>query len=141
MSKPHAQAGYVYVLHCDDFIKIGRVSGNVDVASKGLIARIGSIQTSNPHRVTLLGYVWVSDAKVWERVLHRQFKDRKHSGEWFKFEPEDYDALHTALEARSTENVDERSVESLIDAKLWSVLRLKFWDSPDNHSPYKAFSP
>ena len=78
---------YVYALLCRDsggpiYIKFGR--------SKDIVSRITSLQTGIPIEIKYIAFVdvgWsLKNACAVERSLHRQFKDRNTSGEWFKFD-------------------------------------------------------
>ena len=63
----------VYVLECEDAIKIG-IATNVP-------KRISSLQTGNPKRLYLL-HCLPGDRKV-ERALHRRLRACRGLGEWF----------------------------------------------------------
>jgi len=67
--------GYVYVLRCGDYVKVG-IASNVT-------ARVSSLQTGNPHPVELLMH-WPSETPERdERILHRSLENYHHRGEWF----------------------------------------------------------
>ena len=79
---------YVYLLRAGLFFKIGKS----DKVSK----RIGSIQTANPSKVMLVAKFKCDssdEARKLEKELHKRYKDRKVSGEWFSFTKEELDLV------------------------------------------------
>lgn len=69
-------SGYVYLLHCHGFYKIGIAN---DVAK-----RLNSIQTSNPFRVDLVASVVVDVPAELERTLHEAYAEKRTRNEWFE---------------------------------------------------------
>jgi predicted GIY-YIG superfamily endonuclease len=71
---------YLYVIYCENphSVKIG-VSGNIP-------KRLSSLQTSNPTKLKLLGFVEHENAYQLEQDIHAYLKDYKINGEWFRFE-------------------------------------------------------
>lgn len=71
--------GFVYVIKCDDFVKIGIAS---DVQS-----RLANLQCGNPHELTLLLHWPSPNALAAEQRLHYKLWRWHHRGEWFRFTP------------------------------------------------------
>jgi len=77
------EEGYViptsmYLLHCQGFYKVG-IAANVR-------SRLSTIQTSNPHKVTLErvnNYPCRAYAVMAERLAHQLLAPHRRSGEWF----------------------------------------------------------
>lgn len=68
--------GVVYFIQAEDGpVKIG-------YTSKPVKKRLGALQSHNAKRLTLLGTT--PGSRQLERMLHRQFKDGRIHGEWFK---------------------------------------------------------
>lgn len=70
--------GWVYVIRCGSFVKIGSTS---DVP-----ARLRKLQSHNPHDLTLLATF--SGGQSFEFDLHKRFKACRHRDEWFREEGE-----------------------------------------------------
>ena len=92
---------HTYILICVDeasgliYAKIGRSEAPLD--------RVADLKTGCPFRVSEL---WVAQANAYreaielETALHRHFRERRTSGEWFRFnlaDPEDKAAFHAGL--------------------------------------------
>ncbi|MEP1380944.1 MAG: GIY-YIG nuclease family protein [Paracoccaceae bacterium] len=59
-------------------IKIGRTNS--------LKRRMSELQTGNPVQLRLLGYIETGDEASLEAKLHREFRRKRGSGEWFNVE-------------------------------------------------------
>jgi hypothetical protein len=62
-------------------IKIGRTNS--------LKRRMSELQTGNPVQLRLLGYIESREDAALEATLHREFHQRRGSGEWFNIEAEE----------------------------------------------------
>ena len=82
--------GWVYVLHCDGFYKIGISTSSPD-------RRARNMQTGNPHLVSVLFQIKHEDIDDAEKRLHVAFNDRRVRGEWFKLDTTDIGQLVTLL--------------------------------------------
>lgn len=71
--------GFVYVMECSGFYKIGW-SGRPTI-------RHSHIQTANPVTVTLVGVI--EGSRMDEATWHEAFKDKRMHGEWFSLTEED----------------------------------------------------
>jgi hypothetical protein len=71
----------IYIIKCGVYYKIGYA---YDVAS-----RFCSIKLSNPYEIYLVFSFKVTDAKKFEKELHKIFESKKHRGEWFILDDED----------------------------------------------------
>ena len=69
-------AGFVYLVRCHDFVKIGIAT---DVK-----ARLSCLQTGSPYILKLLAYRKSFNAAAEEAALHEQFKAYHINGEWFR---------------------------------------------------------
>jgi hypothetical protein len=56
---------------------------------KSLAKRIKAIQTGNPEEITLINKFKSDNYRKVEGWLHRQYKSKRESGEWFLLEAED----------------------------------------------------
>ena len=100
--------GWVYVLHCDGFHKIGISTGSPD-------CRARNMQTGNPHLITVLFQIRHDDIDDAEKRLHVTFDDRRVRGEWFELDTADMGQLITLLgQAR----VDSRQESYRRDVRL-----------------------
>ena len=75
-------SGYVYLLECESFYKIGMASKSVD-------DRVCSMQTGNPFPITCVFYKKVKNAYAAESHLHHKYREYSHRGEWFRDLPVD----------------------------------------------------
>jgi hypothetical protein len=93
---------FVYFVLCSQVnaVKIGYTSN--------LKARIGSLQTGNPHRLKMLG--WMKGGRTEESTLHRFFA-QYHTGvgEWFFFEGDLFDYILSAI----------KNQPHYLDPKVW----------------------
>lgn len=79
---------FIYIIKCDYGIKIG-VSNNP-------FNRISQINTSSPFNVQLLHILFIYKEHVYkiEKALHKHFKEKKLSGEWFNLNENDLKIIH-----------------------------------------------
>lgn len=92
---------YVYVLRgADNQYKVGIAT---DVRS-----RLASIQTSYPHRLTVLTCKLVADAPAVEAALHAQLAEHRLAGEWFKLTDSQALELCVALHRTPTPKIADR---------------------------------
>ena len=82
--------GWVYVLHCDGFYKIGISTGSP-------ARRARNMQTGNPHRISVLFQIEHEDIEDAEKRLHVAFNDKRVRGEWFQFSLSELGQLVTLL--------------------------------------------
>jgi len=73
--------GFVYVIKCNDFYKIGRTN-NVQ-------KRLSGMQTGNPYELELILSIKTNSPFTLETSLHTKFKDKLIRGEWFKLSDKD----------------------------------------------------
>jgi hypothetical protein len=76
--------GYVYFIYDSKYIKIG--------FTNNLTARKKSLQTSNPNKLIVLGYIFGN--KFTEQELHKTFKQYHVHGEWFRPEQDLLDYIN-----------------------------------------------
>ena len=82
---------YLYVAKCDiNKIKIG--------ISASPHRRVLSMQTGNPHEITLLAQFESSDPEETEYRLHKALRYRRIRGEWFTFAPDEIATLLYLIE-------------------------------------------
>lgn len=70
------KSNLLYILQCNDLFKIG-VTNNID-------KRVKTLQTGNPHPITVLYCEQRYKPHKAEKYLHRLFHKNRISGEWFK---------------------------------------------------------
>jgi len=71
-----AYEGYLYLIQCHQFIKIG--------IAQNPMGRISSMQSGNPYELKLIKFFKVENMLDVEKRLHRFVKDHHVRGEWFK---------------------------------------------------------
>ncbi len=78
---------HVYVLRSgnEDVFKIGRTRQDVDSRRRGLA-------TGNPHPLTVFDVIETEHEALCETLLHRRFRSRRVSGEFFAVGPEELEA-------------------------------------------------
>lgn len=86
----HSKPGYIYIIHCDGYYKIGRAS-KID-------KRVYAFNTQYPHPLEVILTKHVEDMIATERMFHRLYEDKRVRGEWFKLSLEDVTAIKEALE-------------------------------------------
>lgn len=84
--------GYVYVVKCQEYYKIGRTGLDVN-------NRIKQLQVSNPHELQLVLHGGTDNPSDLELSLHEYFKDKHHRGEWYKLGDEDLVTLEDIINA------------------------------------------
>lgn len=72
----NAKIGFIYIVRCHDFVKIGRSSRPYD--------RISTMQTCSPYELELIALFVGSEAE--EAEIHRRFAPHNHRAEWFRCE-------------------------------------------------------
>ena len=65
----------VYLIDDGEFVKIG--------VAQNLEKRLNDIQVSNPRKIHVIAYTKFKNAYKIESILHKKFKDKNVSGEWF----------------------------------------------------------
>lgn len=81
-----AQWGTVYLIRCGEFCKIGRTSGKIE-------ARMQALQAGNPNKLELICTLPDPDPCEVERILHTSYREKRISGEWFKLDARDIEAI------------------------------------------------
>lgn len=76
-SERNPYKGYVYVLYCEGFTKIG-------LTTKPIQSRIKDIQAGNPFQIHLLGVIESDHIQDLESQLHEKFARFHVRNEWFK---------------------------------------------------------
>lgn len=83
------RAGFVYVLSCHAYVKIGHARTDDPASRYVLQTRISTLQIGCPYPLDLLAYAWVDDAASFEHWLHRRLhshhlaQPHTQRGEWF----------------------------------------------------------
>lgn len=72
--------GHVYVIQCNEFVKIGFAS---DFAS-----RLNAMQIGNPYKLKLLKIFPTMTPEAMEDRIHAELEQYRERGEWFKLPPE-----------------------------------------------------
>lgn len=117
---------YVYSLFCQDtggagYVKFGR--------SRRIDLRISQLRTGCPIPIKMVGLIEVfsEDRQIrTEKALHAHFKDRRVSGEWFKFNfssPEDKREFNDGCKKVFVEHLKKR------DDQYWSTINVKVLDA------------
>lgn len=88
LKQNRAKSGFVYVVQCQEYVKIG-LADNVKL-------RVSGLQTGSPYKLKLLASWPCDDAPNTEKELHKLFSRFHMRGEWFKL-PDDILAVVVAL--------------------------------------------
>ena len=83
--EPQGDIGYLYVLQCQEFYKIG--------IADDIKQRMASLQTGNPIKLRLILCQRRSKYKNAERFYHQHFRAKRVQGEWFKLSYDDVEWL------------------------------------------------
>lgn len=70
---------YFFIEDTDEQVKIGR--------ARNIEKRRKQLQTGNPRKLLLLGWIRTADDVSVERALHQKFSSRRANGEWFDLDP------------------------------------------------------
>lgn len=105
----------------DGFIKIGVTSGRVE-------ARLSSLQTGNPHKLTVLATI--DGGPEVELKLHRRFAAFRVDGEWFRAAPEllafiDGIVASASVRVGAPENLNALGFTKAQMHLLWFAMRLR----------------
>lgn len=87
-----AMPGFVYLIRCGEFYKIGR--------AKKWEARIARFETIYPHDLEVIHVARCDDMIAEEESLHKAYADRRDKGEWFRLGDDDIVAITSALPER-----------------------------------------
>lgn len=82
-----ALRGYVYIIKCNEFYKIGSSRDGVD-------GRLKAMQTGNPYKLRLILKIKIDNYPKAELMLHEHFKDKRRLGEWFELNDKDLKSLN-----------------------------------------------
>ncbi len=104
MKKQPVWFGYLYLLKCGEFYKIG--------FSETPRKRVHSFRTGSPHPILLIHTLKTPHYKTVEKVLHRHFSEKRHQGEWFRLTDEDV-AYIKSLNAIGRTPEEQRECEHL----------------------------
>ena len=75
--KRKAFPGFIYLVKCHEYYKIGYTNGSISV-------RVSQIQAGNPYPVELFDHFSSFTARKDEDFLHRLFDNVRVRGEWFE---------------------------------------------------------
>jgi hypothetical protein len=89
--KPQSKEGFVYILKCGPYYKIG-LSQVVD-------KRVEQLSTIPPFDVELIYTIETDDMYGLESSLHNKFSEKRKNGEWFELEGADLEYIK-GLEAQ-----------------------------------------
>lgn len=109
-------SGYVYLLKCQDFYKIGIAT---DVHK-----RISGMQTGSPFTISLVASVEVDNPLALEKELHAMYSHRHHRREWFALTDEDVTAIRSLFYGAPTPAVDLGKVSEPITDNRPSPLQV-----------------
>ena len=71
---------FLYVLSVQDrYVKIG-----ICKEEEHLYKRLKTLQTGNPHKISIIFFEERESAKDAEKYLHNCFSDKRKEGEWFE---------------------------------------------------------
>lgn len=94
--------GYVYFI-CEEprgLFKIGRTA-------KHPSGRARELQTGNPRKLRVYGWISTPEHVALELYFHKQFEKRRHGGEWFKISPKQIErAVNRACDIYPHHDID-----------------------------------
>lgn len=70
------QPCFVYVIRCEQFVKIGKTTQKEN--------RLATMQTANPFDLVTVAIIDADDGDGLEKALHKRFARYRHRGEWFR---------------------------------------------------------
>lgn len=74
--------GIVYIIKSGKHYKIGMTRGNLE-------SRLKSIQTGSPYKIEIIHTIETATPEKLEAELHRRFRGKRLSGEWFDLNQSD----------------------------------------------------
>ena len=86
MPRTTISKGYVYLLRCKEYYKIGVTDNDVP-------KRIQSMKTGNPFLIQIIFMVKVKEPFELEKAIHTCFKSSRMSGEWFSLDDDDLSVI------------------------------------------------
>ena len=99
--RPRDTNGFVYIIKCNDFIKIG--------LAKNPQQRLSELSVCTPYNLTILRLIETPDMLSTEQALHIKFKEHHHKGEWFRLPP---DCLQQLLAMPTSDILDLANAHS-----------------------------
>jgi len=87
ISKTQTRKGFVYLLKCDRYYKIGM--------SKSVTDRIKQLSTQPPFDIELLHTIQTNDMYGLESTLHQKFSEKRKTGEWFNLDDSDIEYIRS----------------------------------------------
>ncbi len=88
-----SKIGFIYIFKCNKFYKIGK--------SKNPTKRLRSIQASIPYKLEIILKTKVNDCDKTEKIIHKLFKNKIITGEWFKLTQSDITKIKLILQKES----------------------------------------
>ena len=102
----------VYVLQCNEFIKVG-IAGDV-------VARVAELQVGNPHPIRILGHWIATDAIREEEIIHSHLERYRERGEWFRLPKQMMDTIAMKLPGYEL-------AQRIMPQASFALLRLELW--------------
>lgn len=81
-SRINSALGFIYLIRCGDYLKIGIASN--------LYERLSQLQIGNPLALRLCCYFETTNPEKDEKSLHRLFQHRHVRGEWFRLDENEF---------------------------------------------------
>lgn len=82
---PNKIGGYVYVLACGKYFKIGK--------TRRMASRLSDYHIHNPYKVKLVYYINCRNPKLLEGLICKMYLHLLHKGEWFELKPSDVEDI------------------------------------------------
>ena len=82
---PKSSKGFVYIIKCEQWYKIGK--------AKNVNSRLSGLQTGNPFPLELIHVIPCKDYNKAESYLHNIFANRRGLGEWFELNDNDIEKI------------------------------------------------
>jgi len=79
--------GYLYIIRCNDFYKIG-------ISETSVMFRLAQLQIGNPYSLELTVCYELNDHIAVERKLHSIFASKRARGEWFRLTETELGRVH-----------------------------------------------
>lgn len=128
--------GYVYVIKCEKYYKIGRTTN--------LKSRFSYIGVQIPFDIEIVHSIKCKDMLKTEELFHQLFKDKRIQGEWFNLTKED---INFIKECKYPDNIkksigDGFPIHIIPDMPIGKVSDMKVEKSlTENSYEYQVFTP
>lgn len=120
----HGKAGYVYLMKSNNLYKIG-LTGNWE-------KRLKRLKTGNPNIEKVIAKR-VEDCKEAESKLHKRYKSKRESGEWFSLTDQDIKDIDAFLDTQQPKGYTPHEIpEAGLKFESFYGRGLRTWKRPED---------